>query len=645
MRLKRALPAIALVLVAACGAVLAASQAARVIERRSAEDVSARLMAEGQDWVRVETDGLLVTLSGTAKDEATRFEALSAAGKVVDSARVVDAMKVAEAAEITPPQFSVEILRNDNGVSVIGLIPAASDRAALLERIGRAVQGAEVIDLLETADFPTPKGWQRAVDFGLGALSGLPQSKVSIAAKKVSVTAIAESRGAKNRIESGLRQKAPEGLQVALDISAPRPVITPFTLRFLLDDKGARFDACSAAGEEGRRVILDAARAAGAEGDLDCTIGLGVPSPDWARAVAQGIAALDRLGGGTLTFSDGDVALVARQGTAQAAFDREVGQFEGALPEAFSLHAELPEPPDAAADEEEGPPQFVATRSPEGLVQLRGRMPDDRTRAAVESFARARFGNSQVTDATRTVEGLPAGWAPRILAALEAMSLLHNGAVIVEPDKIDVSGTAGNPDARAEVARILTEQLGEGADFEIAVSYDKALDAELGLPTPEECVAQINTVLSKRKITFAPGSDTIDAEARESIDKIAELMKQCQDVPMEIGGYTDSQGRESMNQELSQSRAEAVVNALLARRVLTSNLVAKGHGEEDPIADNSTEEGREANRRIEFKLIVPEEGASAETGETEAASGDAGAGEAGAEAGSGSGDDGKKAGE
>ena len=61
-----------------------------------------------------------------------------------------------------------------------------------------------------------------------------------------------------------------------------------------------------------------------------------------------------------------------------------------------------------------------------------------------------------------------------------------------------------------------------------------------------------------------------------------------------------------MNQQLSQARADAVLNAIMARRVLTSNLTAKGYGETQPIADNGTEAGREANRRIEFRLVLPE---------------------------------------
>ena len=71
---------------------------------------------------------------------------------------------------------------------------------------------------------------------------------------------------------------------------------------------------------------------------------------------------------------------------------------------------------------------------------------------------------------------------------------------------------------------------------------------------------------------------------------------------MEIAGYTDSQGREEMNLSLSQERADAVLTALMSRRILTSGITARGFGEADPIADNDTEEGREANRRIEFRF-------------------------------------------
>jgi len=82
------------------------------------------------------------------------------------------------------------------------------------------------------------------------------------------------------------------------------------------------------------------------------------------------------------------------------------------------------------------------------------------------------------------------------------------------------------------------------------------------------------------------------------------------DAPIEVAGYTDSQGREEMNKNLSQSRAESVLSALRSRRVPTGSFRAIGYGEEDPIADNDTEEGREANRRIEFRIYAIEDAAA-----------------------------------
>ena len=89
----------------------------------------------------------------------------------------------------------------------------------------------------------------------------------------------------------------------------------------------------------------------------------------------------------------------------------------------------------------------------------------------------------------------------------------------------------------------------------------------------------------------------------ETIDAIAGVLRECEGIRVEISGHTDSQGRETMNQRLSQARADAVLNAILARRVLGTGLVAKGYGESRPVATNDTAEGREANRRIEFRLI------------------------------------------
>ncbi|MEZ5715321.1 MAG: OmpA family protein [Paracoccaceae bacterium] len=601
MRLSAIAIIAATFLAAAVASLLAARSAVTLIEENSEIGVRQALDRKTLTWAEVHADGLRVYLTGTAPSEADRFLAISTAGEVVDAARVVDRFQMAATKSLTPPRFSIEILRNDTGISLIGLIPAESNREALLKDL-HAIAGDDVADLLEVADYPVPAGWDAALAYGLRSLRSLPRSKISIDADHVAITAMSDSPEAKRKLESDLTRAAPEGLKVALEISAPRPVITPFSLRFLIDETGARFDSCSADTADARDRILRAAAQAGLDGKAQCVIGLGVPSPNWSTAAEMAIGALAKLGGGSVTFADADITLVAREGTDQSVFDTQVGELENTLPEVFTLHAVLPKP---EAAKETGTPEFVATLSPEGLVQLRGRVSDELLRETAVSFARARFGSTTVHSSARLDENLPRDWPVRVLAALDALAQLSNGAVTVTPDDLTISGNTGNPDANAAIARLLSEKLGEAQKFAIDVTYQKKLDPVAGLPTPEECIADIKAVQAERKISFEPGSDTIDGPSRKSVEAIAAILKKCGPVKLEIAGHTDSQGREVMNQQLSQARAQAVLNGLRELRVLTSSFSAVGYGETEPIAENDTEEGREANRRIEFTLIRP----------------------------------------
>ncbi|MDU8913661.1 OmpA family protein [Aestuariicoccus sp. MJ-SS9] len=583
---------------------VAAFFAMQVVEDGSRTGVLNALDLEGLDWADVDANGLQLFVIGEAPNEAERFRALSVAGGVVDAARLIDQMNVVETTAIAPPKFSIEILRNDAGISLIGLLPATTDRERLLSDVQRLGGEGAVSDLLEVADFPAPDGWTDALRYAVAALRDLPRSKMTVEAGSVSIKAMSDDTESRLRLEAELVRRKPEGLRLALDLSSPRPVISPFALRFVLDADGARFNACSADTEEARRRILAAAARAGLEGKTDCTLGLGVPTSRWAEAVEMSIDALAEMGGETLTIADADITIVAVEGTPQAVFDRVVGELENNLPDVFALDAVLPQPPDTEPDQ--GPPEFVATLSPEGTVQLRGRLNNEIARQTADSFARAAFGSATVYTAARIDDSLPQGWSVRALAALEALSYLSNGAVTVTPDSVAISGNTGLVEAEAEIAALLAEKLGAEQTFDIDVTYQEKLDPLLGIPTPEECEAQIVEIVGDRKITFEPGSATLDASAKDIMDEIAELLKICGEIPLEIQGHTDSQGREVMNQQLSQDRAQAVLNALRDRRVLTSTFRAKGFGEDMPIADNGTEEGREANRRIEFKLIRPE---------------------------------------
>jgi OmpA-OmpF porin, OOP family len=596
---------------AAVLAMLVAFIMAVIVENRSAVAVRARLDAAAMTWASVEADGLQVVLTGTAPNEAARFRAINLAGAVVEASRVRDGLDVTPARAIEAPRFSVEMLRNDDGIQLIGLLPEAmpdadgnipdvgvgeSDLAAAAAAL---TPGADVADMLETAAYPAPEGWDAALTFGLRALEMLPRAKISVAADRIEVTAISDSEAEKRSFEAELRAAAPEGIELVLEISAPRPVLTPFTLRFLIGDEGARFDACSADTDAARSRIVTAATAAGLVGRTTCTVGLGVPSPRWAEAVEAGIRAVQELGQGTITFSDGDVTLEAAAGTPQATFDRVVGELQTALPPAFSLDAVLPR----AAEVQEGPAEFTATLSAEGKVELRGRLIDEMQRDAVDAFARAKFGSTDVYTATRMDPDLPEGWPVRVLAGIEALSELHNGTLTVRADTVEVGGVTGSQTAQDRITQTLSAALGQGARFRVIVSYDEELDPLAALPTPEECKTDVDAATARQKITFTPGSAEIAAGAQSTIAALADILTDCPGIALEIAGHTDAQGSEGGNLALSQARAEAVRIALQGRGVDVSGITAKGYGEAVPIADNDTVPGREANRRIAFTLM------------------------------------------
>lgn len=587
-------------LMAAAMCIVAAGFAVRAIEDNSEISVRQILDDNRLNWAEVQADGLRVELTGTAPSEALRFRALSLVGSVVEASRIIDNMDVTPTAALAAPRFSVEILRNESGISIIGLVPSATDRVQLVANLNETTGAKQVTDLLETADYPVPRGWNDALDYAVIALLRLPRSKISVEAGVVRITAISESIEAKVALETDLKRKTPPGLRVSLNIAAPRPVITPFTLRYVIDASGGRFDACSAETEISRNRILAVARQVGLSGSAKCTIGLGVPSPRWAAAAISAIRALAELGQGAVTIADADITLVAIVGTDQAVFDRIVGELDSALPAVFALHAILPEPENT---QDTGPSEFTATLSPEGLVQLRGRLNDDNLRHMVDSYAKSRFGTDNVYTATRNVSELPVDWPVRVLAGLKALSMLTHGVVTITPDTVTVRGSSNQENTRAQMAGLLADKLGRNAPYKLDITYIAPPPPVDPNPEPEVCEAEIAELQDRAKITFEPGSSTIASTSLATLNAIADILNRCGDIHLEIQGHTDSQGREGMNQKLSQGRAQSVLNQLRARRVLTSTYVATGFGESQPIADNDTEEGREANRRIEFRLI------------------------------------------
>ncbi len=577
------------------GAILAAAQ----IEARSGAAARAALAESGQDWASVAADGLRLTLTGTAPDEAARLRAIGAVGGTAAALRIVDEIVVPAPDTPPPPPFGVEILANGDGVSLVGLVPADTDRAAAVAALSDA--GApQVSDLLATASNPVAADWPPAFTFGLEAVAIAKQAKISVQPGAVSVSAIAASPEEKARIERDLLAARPPEVALSLDIRAPLPVIAPFALRYVLDGEGGRFETCAADSPEARDLILAAAAPLG-EVPADCPLGIGAPNADWGHAAAAAIAALGQLGAGSVTLSDRAVSLEVPATIAAEALDDAAARLRTALPQPYRLTAQRVEPVSTAATAIE----FSATRATlGGPARLRGTTTNDQMREAVETVARARFGS--IESALQSDEAAPGGWTVRVVAGIEALSLLATGAVVVTPDLVQVEGISGDSDASAAVAAKLAARLGPGARYAIRLGYDRRLDPDLGLPDGETCVERLNAVLDAAGLRFAPSSAEFEGDIDTTLTDLRTAMTDCEDYRIEIGGHTDSQGSDTFNAELSQKRAEAVLAAMAEAGLPVANLTAHGYGESQPVATNDTEAGREQNRRIEMRLVSPE---------------------------------------
>lgn len=587
------------------GSYFAASKAVDYLEAETEAQVTEALTAAGEEWASVNANGLRVELGGLAPDEASRFNALEIVGKVIETTRLKDEIAILQTSNVAPPRFTLEVLRNVDQVSLIGLIPESDGSAGILSAVQSLSPNIEVTDMLESADYPVTAEWHSSLNFGLGTLNQLPRSKISVTDGKVIVTAVTESVVEKRNIEAQLKGRKPENMQLVMNISSPRPVISPFSFRMQIGPKSSALISCSADTRLTRDKIMRVVREVELSREPTCDIGLGVPTTDWADAVVMSVASLRELGGGVLTFTDSDVSLVASNETTQQKFDQVVGKLENALPELFSLHAVLP-PKILSTDDanKEDTPEFLATVSPEGIVQLRGRVSSEQTKKAIDTYATSLFGNDIVYVQTRVDENLPNGWPVRVLGGLEALAQLNHGILIVQPSTVEIKGIGARPEVPSEVTKILSSRISGKGNYKIDVDFDEALFVVNEAPSEDDCARGITALLSRKQINFEPGSTRMDADSLLVVSEIADILRKCPDAKFNIEGHTDSQGGEDLNLAISQKRAEAVLNALLSQRVLTSGLTAVGFGPSQPIADNGTEEGRAQNRRIAFTLVA-----------------------------------------
>lgn len=117
---------------------------------------------------------------------------------------------------------------------------------------------------------------------------------------------------------------------------------------------------------------------------------------------------------------------------------------------------------------------------------------------------------------------------------------------------------------------------------------------------------EVGTKIVLKNIYFDLGKATLKPESNPELDKVVKFMQENSDLKIEISGHTDNVGSLKANTNLSEARAKSVVNYLISQGIPQERLVYKGYAFTQPIAPNTTADGRQMNRRVEFKILSKE---------------------------------------
>jgi len=131
-------------------------------------------------------------------------------------------------------------------------------------------------------------------------------------------------------------------------------------------------------------------------------------------------------------------------------------------------------------------------------------------------------------------------------------------------------------------------------------SMDKCPNTPKGTPV-DNTGCELAHEFTLEGVNFEFDSAKLTADSTATLDGAVKILQRHSDLKVEIAGHTDSQGNDVYNQGLSERRAQAVADYLIAHDVYRNNVSVKGYGESQPVADNGTTEGRAANRRVELR--------------------------------------------
>ncbi|MGI9352252.1 MAG: OmpA family protein [Rhizobiaceae bacterium] len=473
-------------------------------------------------------------------------------------------------------------------------------------------------------------GWSKtygaSVSHAIDLLSHLENGSVKVVDSQIKVSGTADSADDYKILFSG-ELVGPENVSVSIDVQPAEA--NPYRWSVSKDTSGVRISGnvfSRKEQEEVSRLIKSAF-----ENELiddQQTLASGNPD-DAMKARRLLIDYVGKLAAGEGILIDDRLAIVGRVDSREIAESME-REFLANLPAGFAGSTNILFPKadqtavnsdDDAASASNGDPMSVESpglpvadpyrwsisKVPAGITVI-GNAPNQFAAKTVIDLVKEIFSVSDVADKQVLASGKPVYYFEVQKILMRQVNLLDAGQGNVIGNQVSISGRAKNENIHDLIERAITEQLPEGYLGSTNLVYPKS---KVLTPDPikfendqaENCQAKILETIDDRKIDFETNLATIKKDSEDILKDVINVVLDCPTVRIEIGGHTDSHGRDSFNQELSKERADAVISYMVNAGIEAARLVPKGYGETSPVAANNTSSGRAKNRRIEFKVI------------------------------------------
>ena len=222
-----------------------------------------------------------------------------------------------------------------------------------------------------------------------------------------------------------------------------------------------------------------------------------------------------------------------------------------------------------------------------GKVLVSGLLDHPSTVKQIETMVAAIYGREKVVSKLSSAADVEKLGSPEKLIAA-SVGLSDGASLSIKGQQLSLRGAVINQALVDKISGNLQHAFNGNIENELKVSG--------------ECLDLLNQLLGTVNIKFETGNAAIEESSFALLQEIANTAALCPDKNFEVSGHTDSVGKLESNMALSEARAIAVVEHIVGLGLNKKRFLSRGYGPTQPIADNRTDQGRAANRRIEFRI-------------------------------------------